>query len=356
MDLTMAVNAARNRPLVQAGMALAILIAGPASAPAQQAPAPGEPGYGVRFNQHLLEQIAGSPTFDVDDTMATFRHVFAALPDDAQVYPTENYYYFTFFHGGVEYAGNLRLDAADRVDGVLHFAYYPQNTPWGGETETVYRALSAADGVTVRREDELVYRVTHEDRTVRFFLNDLSDAKPPAGVVRDDEHYLGPVFDEAGIGFFLLFDEARREFMFVLDERDPPHDDFVPVHPDHPALTIGRRTGFAVYEDRFAPRRILVGVYLENVILNNYLDGPFDQLPDNFIEGDALHDAIIAKHPDLEGEIDRFGGFRAHHGRFLVNPYLNYARVEELEGLLRCGDPALDEVRFYACLVPEDHH
>ena len=40
---------------------------------------------------------------------------------------------------------------------------------------------------------------------------------------------------------------------------------------------------------------------------NNYFDGPFDQLPDNFIEGEALREAILAVRPQLKGEIDRFG-------------------------------------------------
>ncbi len=338
----------RVRPLPLLACLAALMWPGAAAAE----PEPGEPGYGVRFNQHLLEEIIGAPEIDVDDIVATFRHVFAALPDEAKVYPTENYYYFTFFHGGVEYAGNLRLDAADRDDGVIHFAYYPQNTLWQDDTETRYRALSGHDGVEVTREGRFSYAVSFEGRTVRFELNDLSDVEPPAEAVRDSERYLGPVFDESGIGFYLLFDEERRAFLFVLDERAPPHDEFVRLHADHPALELGRRTGFAVYRDRFLPRRILVGVHLQHVALNTYLDGPFDQLPDNFLAGDALRAAIIAKHPELDGEIDRFGAFRAQSGRFLVNPYLNYADTADLERLLRCADPALDEARFYACLTP----
>ena len=30
---------------------------------------------------------------------------------------------------------------------------------------------------------------------------------------------------------------------------------------------------------------------------NNYFDGPFDQLPDNFIAGEALRDAILSVRP-----------------------------------------------------------
>ncbi len=330
---------------------LAAVILGSAGALAQTAK-PGEAGYGVRFNQHDLEALRHAPAFDIDDITEVFRHVFAALPEQATIYPTENYYYFTFLHDGMEYAGNLRLDVTDRDDGVLHFAYYPQHTPWGENGEATYRPLSRADGVRVSRVADLTYDVAFEGRSVRFSLNDLSNVTPDRQAIRDDERYIGPVFDESGLGFYLLFDEARQEFLFVLNEELASSEQFTRVHPDHPALLLGRRTGFAIYEDRHAPRRILVGVYLENVRLNNVFDGPFDQLPDNFIDDASLQRAIVAKHPELDGEVDRFGGFRAQEGRYLVTPYTHYSSRTELETLLRCADPALDETQFYDCFLP----
>ena len=53
---------------------------------------------------------------------------------------------------------------------------------------------------------------------------------------------------------------------------------------------------------------------------NNYFDGPFDQLPDNFIEGETLRDAILAVRPQLKGEIDRFGGAPDGSIRFMIGP------------------------------------
>jgi len=326
---------------------------GTARAETQQSePRPGEPGYGVTFNQQIIDRLNGAPDFDIDDPIAAFRHVFAALPAEATVYPTENYYYFTFLWGGIEFAGNMRLDVADRDDGVLHFAYFTKNEPWNVEIMTNYRPLTAKDGVDVTRVGELEYDLTFEDKTVRFRLNDLNGTEPPDGVVGESELYLGPTFDESGLPFFLLFNEERKEFLFVLDETGPLNDILLPYHEDHPALTIGARTGFAFYEDRFAPRKILIGVYGGNVGMNNYLDGPFDQLPDNFIPGEELRAAIIAKHPELDGQIDRLGAFRVQEGRFLVNPYINYDYPGELERFLRCGDAALDVAKFYVCLAP----
>ena len=72
-------------------------------------------------------------------------------------------------------------------------------------------------------------------------------------------------------------------------------------------ILVGKRTGFAYYRDHRLERKILIGVFEQNVRLNNYFDGPFDQLPDNFIEGDTLRQAIIDSDPGLKGKIDRLG-------------------------------------------------
>ena len=327
-----------------AALLCCLIAAGPAAA------AGGE----VRFNEAEIEALRAEPSFDVEDVAATFEHVFAALPDEVTVYPTENYHYFTFLHDGVEYAGNMRLDVADRDDGVLHFAYFAKSRPWLGELLTRYRPLTAADGVVVKKLEQLVYEVSHGGRGVVFRLNDLSGVRPPDEAVRPGETYLGPVFDESGLQFFLLFDEGRKDFLFVLNEEEVP-DRLVRVHEDHPALTVGARTGFAFYEDRFAERKILAGVNAGEVALNTANDGPFDQLPDNFLEGEALRDAILTMHPDLEGSIDRLGVFATGEGRFLVNPYVNYEDPRELEGFLRCGDDALGEDAFYRCVFPSRH-
>ncbi|MEJ8573239.1 hypothetical protein [Microbaculum marinum] len=317
-------------------------------------PQPGEPGYGVTFNQQIIDRLQGAPAFNIDDPLETFRHVFAAVPGEATVYPTENYYYFSFVWSGIEFAGNIRLDVADRDDGVLHFAYFSKNEPWNVEILTNYKPLTESDGVTVEKAGDLAYDVTFEGKTVHFRLNDMSGIEPPEGLVADGDTYLGPAFDESGLSFFVLFNEDRKDFMFVLNETGYLNDFLLPYHDDHPALTVGARTGFAFYEDRFAPRKVLVGVYGGSVSANTYFDGPFDQLPDNFIPGEELRDAILAKYPELDGQIDRLGHFRAQEGRFLVNPYINYDYPGQLEQFLRCGDSALDEAKFYACLAPGD--
>ncbi|MFC2967764.1 hypothetical protein [Acidimangrovimonas pyrenivorans] len=309
---------------------------------------------GVVCNQDYVESVSAEPSFAIDDIMGVFGHVFASLPDRVRVYPTENYFYFTFGYGGLTYAGNMRLDVKDRDAGILHFAYFNKLESWNGEVLTRYRPLSRADGVTVEKVAALLYRVTFNGKSTLFALNDLGDVQPPPGQIGEGEEYLGPVFDESGLQFYLLFHKRDRRFMFVLNEAGPKAEDLLAYSDGDPSILVGMRTGFAFYRDRYLDRKILIGVYADNVENNNYFDGPFDQLPDNFLKGDMLKDAILAVHPDLEGEIDRFGNFRSQEGRYLVNPYVNYSYLGDLEAFRRCGDAQLTRAAYYRCLQPPE--
>ena len=106
------------------------------------------------------------------------------LPERVKVYPTENYYYFSFVHGHLRYAGSIRLDAADRDRGWLHFAYYLDVAEWRDEEPIRKLALDASRGVTVERIGPFAYRVAHDGKSVTFELNDLSQVKPPDGRAR----------------------------------------------------------------------------------------------------------------------------------------------------------------------------
>ena len=61
--------------------------------------------------------------------------------------------------------------------------------------------------------------------------------------------------------------------------------------------------------------------------MNNYFDGPFDQLPDNFIEGETLRNAILEIDPKLKGKIDRFGGSPDGEIRYMIAPYKLYKKI-----------------------------
>lgn len=302
-------------------------------------------------NQQYIEDVTRQTSVPTHDLKAMFSFVLNSLPDRVNVYPTESYYYYTFHHRGVPYAGNIRLDAKDRDEGKVHFAYFEDYRDWTEAQPIQYQALGASDGVTVEKVDRLAYRVSYEGKQVVFRLNDLSGVVPPKNVLGPGEKYLGPVFDESGVRFFLIFNPQLKIFHFVLDETVPVSD---PLRPSASAdrILIGVRTGFAYFRDLRLDRKILIGVYEGNSRINNQFDGPFDQLPDSFIEGNELRDAILAVDPSLAGRIDRFGGSPDGSGRFLIAPYLHYGAQQQLDVFQACAtDERVPHAAYYQCFV-----
>jgi hypothetical protein len=269
----------------------------------------------------------------IDDGSATFSYVLRQLPPRVQVYPTENYFYVRFIHNGVPYTANIRLAAADRDQGKVNFAYGEQPTDWNDNPPHRHLVLGAEQGVTVEKVEALAYRVSHAGHSVTFVLNDLSQVMPPPGLLKPDEQYLGPVFDESGLYFFFVFNRRLKIFHFILDETGRVGDELVPLKGSE-MIRIGKRTGFAFYQ--FEDRKILVGVHERESRLNTEFDGPFDQLPENFIAGEALRDAILAVNPALKGKIDRLGNFADGTSRYLINPYLLYRQASDLLIFPRC--------------------
>lgn len=291
----------------------------------------------LQTNQAYVEENLAAHSLDPADPEAVLAFVLDSLPDRVKVYPTENYFYFNFVLNGIRWAGNLRFDVETRDAGKVHMTYFKEFTQWQRDDKDVTVIWDATRGVSVKKVADLAYTVTFKDRTVTFELNDLRSVKPPEGVVREGEKYLGPMFDESGIRFFLVFDPVAKVFMYVLDETVPTPDEFFETE-EAPGVSIGRRTGFAFIKDRFAPRKILVGVSAANTSTNNYLDGPFDQLPDNFLEGDALLEAILAVSPELAGTLDRFGNSEDDTVRYLIAPYMQYEEAGELSMFEDCAN------------------
>jgi hypothetical protein len=307
----------------------------------------------LHTNQKFLEELKVSPGFDVADLKATLKFVFSSLPADVQVFPTENYYYFSFFWKGFEFAGNLRLAARDRDKGVIHFAYFPAANNSSADGEMHYKALTEKDGVKVSRVSKLVYKVEYDGQAVTFHLNDLRDVKPPKSILAKDEVYIGPMLDESGFQFFLLYNSRHKIFLYVLNEEGSFPDLLQPI-AETPMIEIGRRTGFAFYQDKYLRRKILIGVHTANVLANNYYDGPFDQLPDNFLKGDMLRTAINASDPSTKGNIDRFGYFKSGEGRYLISPYVQYQHPTDMLFYHECATrQGVSRSDYYKCFSVE---
>jgi hypothetical protein len=309
-------------------------------------------------NQAYVEDLAHKTSLTVSDPMAVFAYVLDSLPERVTVYPTENHYYFAFDLNGVRYAGNIKLVPQLRAEGKVAFAYYEDRATWLPDAAGTDLVVGSAQGVKVEKVEPLAYRITYKAKSVVFALNDLSNVKPPAAALGPDERFIGPIFDESAVRFFLVFNAKLKLFHFILDETIEPADVFVPAPVGEGRILIGKRTGFAVYRDQRRDRKIMIGVYQGNVAANNYLDGPFDQMPDNFIVGESFREAILAAAPDLKGQIDRYGGF-ADGSRFVLEPYMEYRSPKELAVFDRCATsrriPAEDYEACFSLPLDEDH-
>ncbi len=313
-----------------------------------------DPAPRLYTNQSFVEEAVAAPTLPIADPVAMFGFVLGSLPERVKVYPTENYYYFSFTYDHVRYAGNIRLDAVDRDQGKVNFAYYPDLAEWKDQDPIAYILLDQKHGVRVEKLKPLVYQVSYRDKTVVFELNDLSNVKPPPGLLTADETYIGPVFDESAMRFFLVFNHKLNIFHYLLDETIKIADQLIPS-PSSDRILIGKRTGFAYYRDDRIDRKILIGVFEGNSRVNNYFDGPFDQLPDNFLKGETLREAILAVDPSLAGTIDRFGISPGGQDRYLIAPYRHYRTDDDLLAFEQCAkNKRVPASRYYECFVYDE--
>lgn len=296
-----------------------------------------------QFIAGLYSPIAG------DEPGSVFRHVFASLNAQVNIYPSENYYYFLCSLHGRQLSGSIALFADGRDAGKLSFSYEEVTTSATAlaEPHAVDIELSEKNGVRVRKLSETRYAVTYSGRTVTFVLRDdatslSSTASPPHGA----EILMGSTFDESGLRFNLYFNHECTGFYWVLREDQYVPEEFISHAAD---VVIGRRTGFVFYIDPRDRRKVLIGVSMANVNVNNWYDGPFDQLPDNAIKRGELDlkEYLEARYPDTRGRINRYGVFKDNpEMRVAIAPYLQYSSMQEVARLaesIRAGVASREE-------------
>ena len=138
-------------------------------------------------------------------------------------------------------------------------------------------------------------------------------------------------FDESGYQFFLLFNEVRNYLFCVLNEEDPPLDFLEPLADD---LLVGRRSGFVfLIDEPNDDRKVLVAIRGANATVNNYYDGPFDQLADNYVDETNIAEYLQRASPTLRNRIDKYGYYTDRQGssRVAVSPYYVYFSSRDLE-------------------------
>lgn len=294
------------------------------------------------FNQRWIEGFT-APGFDLEDPDEMLWQVFSRLPDAVTIYPSENYYYFIFHIEGRQIWGNIRLPAGRRDRGVLSLGYFEFDEFASGVTPRISRSkfFTDADGVLVDQVDRFTYDVRYNRKTVRFHLHQLSQELPAGLDLGENEIFVQRTFDESGYQFYLIFNTDANYFFWVLNEEETVPDVFDPVEDD---LVVGRRSGFAFWIDAaYGNRKVLMAIRQISVSRNDYYDGPFDQLADNYADETNVSEYMQRAYPALRGRIDKFGYYTDQERpmRVAISTYFTYytqADLREIVGRVREAD------------------
>ena len=96
------------------------------------------------------------------------------------------------------------------------------------------------------------------------------------------------------------------------DEEELVPDELEHVQQD---MLVGRRSGFAFFVDKaHQDRKILAAILGANATVNNYYDGPFDQLADNYVDVTNISKYLELAAPSLQGRIDKYGYYTDREG------------------------------------------
>ena len=299
-------------------------------------------------NQRFVEGLR-TEAVDLEDVDAVFWHVFSGFPDQVTVYPSENYYYFILYVNSRQIWGNIRLPAGRRERGVLSFGYFEFiEFPNGGESGlSRSKFFTKADGLEIDIVDRFTYDVSYNDKTVRFNLHQLSQEEPEELTLGENEIFIERTFDESGYEFYLIFNEEANYFFWVLNEENGLSDVFTPVGAElSERLVVGRRSGFAFWVDEsHGNRKVLVAIRRLSVTRNDYYDGPFDQLADNYVDEVNISEYMQRAFPALRDRIDKYGYYtdRERPMRVALSTYYTYFTISDLitftEQVLEAEDP-----------------
>lgn len=246
---------------------------------------------------------------DLKNPAAVFASVFGQLPPEVTVYPTENYYYWQLYCDGREIRGNIRLASGLREKGILSFGYaefdeFPADE--GPEPEiSESKYFTSGDGVEVTCPDAFTSMVKYKGKSVTFHLHRLPQIPPKSFTLPSGEEFVERTCDESGFQFFLLYNTTGKYFLWVLNTEAPVPDH---LHPVGDGALLGRRSGFLFWTDKAnGNRKVLAAVRDASVVRNDYFDGPFDQLADNYADQSGIRKRMEESLPHCKGRIDKWG-------------------------------------------------
>lgn len=298
----------------------------------------------VTFNEAALSSHEGEALSEVlrqpvghevqfSDPRSVLKYVLANAPPRAIVYPTEQYYYYSFPLGSRLVSGNIRF--VDAVDGGISIGYFDAYN----ESDLIVGTFqSGQDGL------ELSYAADHCEIRVRidniervFVLDDEAFGSPSIELL-EDEQFISGIRDESGYFLYLMYWKPQRSFYYVLNPSKQLPERWSRGESDTVELWFGDQSRFCFYHHRATDRFILVGVHERHIRENTMYDGPFDQVPPRLPIRAIVEEAypyVIAA-----GGIDAHGNFvRTEGSRVAISPYRAYRSgpelVVELETVVR---------------------
>jgi hypothetical protein len=207
--------------------------------------------------------------------------------------------------------------------------------------------FTEADGLLIKQgADEFTWRVTYNRRTVTFHLHKLKQDPPKLFAVRTNEAFIERTFDESGIQFFLMFNTGSNYFFWVLNEEERVPDEFTVLDKD---ILVGRRTGFAFWVDgEKPPRKVLASIRKISVTRNDYYDGPFDQLADNYVDQTKISTWMERAIPGIKGRIDKWGYYMdvERPSRVALSVYGTHYTQADILDFVRRAKEAPDPYHF----------
>jgi len=300
------------------------------------------------FNQKFVEGVTAEVDLDMTNIDDVFWHIFSRMPDEVTIYPSENYYYFILYANGMQYWGNMRLAAGRRERNVLSFAYFEftefPSVPGKGKSHSKY--FTDSDGILLTEVDTYTWDLRYNRKTVRFHLNKLRQDPPESFELAENEAFVERTLDESGFPFFLLFNTDTNYFFWVLNEEETVPEKFEQIADD---ILLGTRSGFAFWVDPERPdRKVLATIRSISVTRNDYYDGPFDQLADNYVDQTKVSEWMIRSYPALEGRIDKWGYYTDSEraSRVAISAYGTYFTQADIITFVERAKAADDPLRF----------
>lgn len=291
----------------------------------------------------------GRNQYEIDPAKieTVFSYVWSQIRPSAVVYPTEMYYYYRIPE--LELAGNLRF--SNIKNGELSFAFYRTDDSESFDSNRDYKVFDEKDGLKIENLSESRVDITYEGKSVTFHLPTIHTDRPRNMKLLPEEEIIAKIRDESATLFYLIFNGETDSFYYVLDEESPLTEILTQADKD---IWLGERTQFAYFQDEKRNRKILIGVSTDNIMQNNYFDGPFDQVPPNLEIREKLYKAY--PYTQYLNGLDPNGNFLDWKGsRVAISAYTDYPHpdITPLRNVVDKCSQNLEPSIFWSCLTYE---